>query len=54
MIKRALTHEQLKSDGVILRQAADVVAFLMRTMSNAASSSYAQSTKVGPTINRKF
>ena len=31
-----------------------MVAFLMRRMSNVASSSYAQSTKVGSTINRKF
>ena len=54
VIKRALTHEQLKSDGVVLRQAADAVAFLTRTMSNDVCSSYAQPTKAGPPINRKF
>ena len=54
VVKRALTHEQFKIDGVILRQATDVVDFLKGTISHGASSSYAQSTKVGPDINRTF
>lgn len=54
VVKRALTHEQLKTDGVILRKAADVVDFLKKTMSHGASSSYAQSTKKGPDTNRIF
>ena len=54
IVKRALTHEQLKSDGAILRQEADVVNFLTTTKSNGASTSYAQSTKAGPDIKRKF
>ena len=54
MVKRALTHEQLKTDGVILRQVVDVVDFLKITMSHGASRSYAQSTKVGPDINMTF
>ena len=39
---------------MILRQAANVVDFLKITMSHGASSSYAQSTKVGPDINKTF
>ena len=38
----------------ILREAADVVSFSATTMSTAASTSYAQSTKAGPDIKRKF
>ena len=54
VVKRELTHEQLKIDGAILREAADVVNFLATTMSTAASTTYEQSTKAGPDIKRKF
>ena len=54
VVKRALTHEQLKSDGVILQQAVDVVQFLERTMAHGASSSYAMGTKEAMGISRKF
>lgn len=41
VVKRSLTHEKIKTDGVMLRQAIDVVEFLTKTMSSGASSSYA-------------
>lgn len=40
VVKRALTHEQLKTDGVDLKCAADIVAFLKDTMSTTTSTGY--------------
>lgn len=54
VVKRALTHEQLKSDGVILRNATDVVDFLTKTMPHGACSSYAKSKQAALDIRRTY
>ena len=54
VLKRCLTYEKLKSDGVVLRKAIDVVQFLKRKLSAGAASSYVQSTKEGPEVHQKF
>ena len=40
VVKRTLTHEQLKPNGAILRCAADVVAFCQANLSQGAPASY--------------